>query len=193
MGSPLRAARHGVSNETPRRGNRVSGARNWIADARSAILAAKGREATSMNVMTRIFLLSTLCGSLAACASKPPEATSAATPSPAPAPATTPAEEKASPIGQKKYKWSRATEDEVAAALDRKFADAAKYFVQLKRNDQLMFCKKYKEMGSSIRTLHCITEAELRKQVEDSEELRSQMRNRVGKCTLGQKVACSGQ
>ena len=81
----------------------------------------------------------------------------------------------------------------MAAALDRKFEDAAKYYVQLKRNDQLMFCKKYKEMGSSIRTLHCITEAELRKQVEDSEELRSQMRNRVGKCTAGQKVACSGQ
>jgi glycosyltransferase A (GT-A) superfamily protein (DUF2064 family) len=122
---------------------------------------------------------------LSACASTPPTS-SDGTPS-------TAASEPPPPPGQTRYKWSKATEEEVAAQLDRKFMEAAKSYVQLKRNDQLMFCKRYREMGSSIRTLHCITEAELRRQVEDSDDIRDQIRNNVGKCTLGQKVACSGQ
>jgi hypothetical protein len=133
------------------------------------------------------FLVCTLL--LCACASAPPAA-SDAVPAGANAP---PAERPPPPPGQTRYKWSKASEAEVAAALDAKFQDAAKSFVRLKRNDQLMFCKKYREMGSSIRTLHCITEAELRKQVEDTDELRAQMRNKVGKCVLGRPVPCSGQ
>ena len=130
--------------------------------------------------------------SLAACASPPPAAAPSATAATAPdsASAPPPADEKPAPAGQKHYKWSKATEADVAAQLDKKFEEAAKSFVQLKRNDQLMFCKKYKEMGSTIRTLHCITEAELRKQVEDSDELRANMRNKMGRCTGGQPVAC---
>lgn len=119
---------------------------------------------------------------LAACASSPPPAAPAA----ATGNATAPTEENRPPPppGQKRYKWSSASEADVAAGLDKKFQEAAKRFVQLKRNDQLMFCKRYKDLGSSIATLHCITEAELRKQVEDSDEVRQQMRNRVGKCDL---------
>jgi hypothetical protein len=136
----------------------------------------------------RILTLTTVAISalLAGCASAPPPAA----PATAAMPATGPAETQ-SPVGQTKYKWSKATEAEVAAALDRKFEAAAKQFVQLKRNDQLMVCKRYREMGSSIRTLHCITEAELRKQVEDSDQMRDQMRQKVGKCTMGDKVPCS--
>ena len=122
---------------------------------------------------------------LAACASPPPAVATSETA------AEAPAADKPAPAGQTHYKWSKATEADVAAQLDKKFDEAAKSFVQLKRNDQLMFCKKYKEMGSTIRTLHCITEAELRKQVEDSDELRANMRNRMGRCTGGQPVACS--
>jgi len=118
---------------------------------------------------------------LAACASTPP-----ATPAATTAAATTSAaaDEKPAPIGQKKYKWTKASEAEVAAALDKKFQEVAKQYVQLKRNDQLMFCKKYREMGSTIRTLHCITEAQLRKQVEDSDDVREQMRHSMGKCDI---------
>ncbi|HTU67092.1 MAG TPA: hypothetical protein VMF52_14180 [Steroidobacteraceae bacterium] len=141
---------------------------------------------------------------LTACASAPPAATAAASETGAtsaaataaantaatPAPAAAPgADDKKAPPGQTKYKWTKANEAEVTAALDEKFREAAKAFVQVKRDDQLMFCKRYKEMGSSIRTLHCITEAELRKQVEDSDELRSQMRNKMGKCDIA--VGCS--
>jgi membrane-bound lytic murein transglycosylase len=124
---------------------------------------------------------------LAACASTPPATPAAATT--APTTAASAADNKPAPPGQKKYKWTKASEAEVAAALDKKFQEAAKQFVQLKRDDQLMFCKKYREMGSSIRTLHCITEAELRKQVEDSDDVRDQMRHTMGKCDI--TVGCT--
>jgi hypothetical protein len=128
---------------------------------------------------------------LCACASKPP--TPATTPaSPAAAAPASEQDRPPPPPGQKRYKWTKASEAEVAAALDKKFQEAAKSYVQLKRDNQIMFCKKYREMGSSIRTLHCITEAELRKQVEDSDELREQMRNKVGKCVMGRAVPCGG-
>lgn len=118
---------------------------------------------------------------LAACATSPaPSAEPAAAPTAAP----TAAAEKPVPPGQTRYKWSKASEAEVAAVLDKKFAEAAKSFVKLKRNDQVMFCKRYREMGSMIPTLHCITEAELRKQVEDSDQVRDQMRQRMGKCDI---------
>jgi hypothetical protein len=141
----------------------------------------------------RIHALTILvCGALlSACASRPAPSTAPAVAAGAPSPAATEENRPPPPAGQTRYKWSRATEADVAAQLDKKFEEAAKAYVQLKRGDQLMFCKKYKEMGSTIRTLHCITEAELRKQVEDSDELRANMRNRMGRCTGGQPVACS--
>lgn len=141
-----------------------------------------------MNPRVRIPTLTiVVCASLlGACASTPPGTNTTVT---NPVPANRPPP----PPGQKRYKWSKATEAEVAASLEQKFQEAAKYYVKLKRDDQLMFCKRYREMGSSIRTLHCITEAELRQQVEDSDDVRDQIRNNVGKCALGQKVACSGQ
>ena len=147
-----------------------------------------------MNPRVRIPTLTILvCTALlCACASKPP---APATPAVTPTGAATPATEEnrpPPPPGQRRYKWTKASEAEVAAQLDKKFQEAAKSFVKLKRDDQVMYCKKYREMGSSIRTLHCITEAELRKQVEDSDELREQMRNKVGKCVLGRTVPCGG-
>jgi hypothetical protein len=148
-----------------------------------------------MNRRVRIPIVLTFVCSLllCACTSQPPPASAPVAKSTDPAPGTaTDAVKPPPPPGQKRYKWSKATEDEVAAQLDKKFQDAAKSFVQLKRDNQLMFCKKYREMGSSIRTLHCITEAELRKQVEDSDELRQQMRNKVGKCVMGRPVPCGG-
>jgi hypothetical protein len=140
-----------------------------------------------ISTLTIVVCAAVLC----ACASKPP---TPATPPASPA-AASPASEQdrpPPPPGQKRYKWTKASEAEVAAALDKKFQEAAKSYVQLKRDNQIMFCKKYREMGSSIRTLHCVTEAELRKQVEDSDELREQMRNKVGKCVMGRAVPCGG-
>lgn len=116
---------------------------------------------------------------IAACATPPP------TPAVPVAPPSASAPAESSPAGQKPHKWTSATEAEVAAQLDKKFAEAAKSFVKLKRDDKVMFCKRYRDIGSMIAQLHCITEAELRKQVEDSDELRAQMRTKMGRCVLG--------
>lgn len=115
--------------------------------------------------LTILVCIAAMCG----CASQPP------------APKT----ERAAPTGQTRHKWTKANEAEVAKTLDEKFREAAKSFVKLKRDDQVMFCKRYRDIGSNIPTLHCITEAELRKQVEDSDELRDQMRRKMGKCAFG--------
>lgn len=120
-----------------------------------------------IQTLTILACIAVLCG----CTSKPPAGESAAV-------------EKKSPAGQTRHKWSKVSEAEVAKTLDQKFEEAAKSFVKLKRDDQVMFCKRYRDIGSMIPQLHCITEAELRKQVEDSDELRDQMRRKMGRCDL---------
>jgi hypothetical protein len=90
---------------------------------------------------------------------------------------------------QKKHQWAVASEAEVAAELDAEFEKAAKGFVKLKKDGQLVFCKRYREVGSNIRTLKCITEAQLRTQVENMTRYRDNMRNRSGKCT--HNVGCT--
>ena len=50
--------------------------------------------------------------------------------------------------------------------------------------------KRYREIGSSIACINCITEAELRTQVDNMTQYRDDMRNKSGKCTWG--VGCSG-
>jgi hypothetical protein len=102
---------------------------------------------------------------LAACASTPPEG-------------VPPAQEKHKPV------WSAATEAETAAALDARFQEAAKSYVKLKKDGVLMFCKKQREIGSNIPTIHCLTEAQLRERVERMEEYRSRQRW-SGKCPHG--------
>ena len=121
---------------------------------------------------------------LTACASNPP------TPPASSTQAAAVTDKPPPPAGQRRYKWSRASEAEVAAVLDEKFREAAKAYVQLKRDNQLMFCKNFKDIGSNVRRLHCITEAELRKQVEDSDDVRDQMRQTMGRCDI--TVGCSG-
>ena len=82
-------------------------------------------------------------------------------------------------------RWSVATEQEVAAALDEKTFEAAKGLVWLKKDGKLMFCKRYREIGSSIPTTKCITEAQLRTRVENMANYRDDMRNKGSKCTRG--------
>jgi hypothetical protein len=108
---------------------------------------------------------------LAACASKSPQ--------------SAPAAEKPEPV------WSVATEAETAAALDARFQEAAKSYVKLKKDGVLMFCKKQREIGSNIPTIHCLTEAQLRERVERMEEYRSRQRD-IGKCPHG-PLGCRAQ
>src|SRR5690349_18001486 len=85
---------------------------------------------------------------------------------------------------EKKPVWAVATEAETAEALERKFEEAAKSFVKLKKDGVLMFCKRYKDIGSNIPTIHCLTEAQLRAQVEKMEQYRDAQRW-GGKCPRG--------
>ena len=94
---------------------------------------------------------------------------------------------------KKKPVWTVPTEEEVAAALDKKYLDAAKDFVKLKKDGELRFCKRYREIGSSIARINCITESELRTQVDNMTQYRDDMRNKVGKCVMGKGPnGCSG-
>jgi type IV pilus biogenesis protein CpaD/CtpE len=104
---------------------------------------------------------------LAACASSPPPAASAS------------AEARTN-----KPVWTVPTEEETRTALDQKFHDAAKGYVKLKKDGVLLFCKKQREIGSNIATLQCITEAQLRNQVETMEDYRQRRRD-AAKCTHG--------
>jgi hypothetical protein len=91
--------------------------------------------------------------------------------------------------GDKKPIWSVATEQETAAALDRKFQNAAKGYVKLKKDGVLLFCKRAKEIGSNLPTIQCITESQLRNQVETMDDYRERRRH-AAKCTHG--VGCGG-
>jgi hypothetical protein len=83
----------------------------------------------------------------------------------------------------KKPAWTVPTEEEVAAALEKRYLDAAADFVKLKKDGELRFCKRYREIGSSISRINCITESELRTQVDNMTQYRDDMRNKAGKCT----------
>ena len=80
--------------------------------------------------------------------------------------------------------WSGVTEAEVAASLERKFQEAARSYVKLKKDGVLMFCKRYRVIGSNIATIQCITEAQLRNQVENMDDYRDRMRT-AAKCPQG--------
>ena len=135
-----------------------------------------------MNSIRQLLTVAACLAALCACASTPPA--NPPTSSNA-APSDTATSEKKSPPGQARHKWTKANEAEVAKTLDEKFQEAAKTFVKLKRDDQVMYCKRYKDIGTLLPQMHCITEAELRKQIEDSDDLRGRMRSGMGRCALG--------
>lgn len=112
---------------------------------------------------------------MSGCASAPPAES--------PPPASTPP----SAAEQKKPVWSVPTEEQTAAALDQKFEDAAKGYVKLMKDGVLLFCKRSKDIGSNLPTVKCITEAQLRNQVETMDDYRERRRN-AAKCTHG--VGC---
>jgi membrane-bound lytic murein transglycosylase B len=121
---------------------------------------------------------------LAACASAPPApATPAtpATPAVAASPATSSAAQPATGAAQ--------TEKHTAETLEKKFQEAARGYKVVQRDGKTLYCKRERVIGSSIPTMQCLTEAQLRTQVETMEELRERMRH-SGKCTLG--PGCKG-
>ena len=85
----------------------------------------------------------------------------------------------------KKPVWAVPSETEISAALEKKYLDATTDFVKLKKNDEIVFCKRYREIGSSIARINCLTAAEVRTQVDNMTQYRDDMRNKGSKCTRG--------
>lgn len=86
-------------------------------------------------------------------------------------------------------------EAEAAQQLEKKFQEAARGYKVVERDGRTLYCKREKVLGSTIPTTQCMSEAQLRLQVENMEELRGRMRNSA-KCTLGRSGggggACGG-
>jgi len=116
---------------------------------------------------------------LTACASQPSTPATPA-PTPATAPATTEAVTSAN---------AGKTETDTAAALEKKFREAAKGYKVVQKNGKTLYCKREKVIGSTIPTMQCLSEAQLRLQVEQMDDLRERMRTGA-KCTLSR--GCSG-
>jgi hypothetical protein len=136
-----------------------------------------------MKVMTfnkhLLSLAAGLCVTLlAACATPPPAVSTVPTVAPATALAPAVAQVDAAK-----------TETNTAEALEKKFREAAKGYKVVERNGKTLYCKREKVIGSTIPTLQCMTEAQLRLQVEQMDDLRERMRT-GSKCTLGR--GCSG-
>jgi hypothetical protein len=116
---------------------------------------------------------------VAACASQPasqpaPEAAPAA--KAAPAASAAPAAAAASPEAK--------PEADAAAALEKKFQEAARSYRAVQKDGKTMYCKKERPVNSTIPRVQCITESQLRLQVEQMEQTRDRMRN-SSRCTMG--------
>lgn len=102
-----------------------------------------------------------------------PPATPAEAAAPAPAATAVPA-----------AKPEAKAETDAASNLEKKFQEAARSYRKVERNGETMYCKKEKPINSTIPRLQCITESQLRLQVEQMDDLRDRMRN-SSRCTLG--------
>lgn len=119
---------------------------------------------------------------IAACATEPAASSAApasvaATPAAAAVPAATPSD-------------AAAAETEAATGMEKKFRDAARSYKIVQRDGKTMYCKREKLISSTIPTMQCLTEAQLRLQVENTEELKRRMNRGGGPCV--QTGGCGG-
>jgi len=116
---------------------------------------------------------------LAACASQPAaDAAPAKTPAQAAAPTSTASN-------------AAVTEADTASAMEKRFQEAARSYKTVQKDGKTMYCKREKLIGTTIPTMNCITEAQLRNEVENMEEYRSRARN-ASKCTHGAGCGAGG-
>ena len=128
---------------------------------------------------------------IAACATEPtvsqPAIAPAAAAAPAPAVAAAPA---VAPIAAAAPSDAAAAESVAATALEKRFRDAARSYKMVQRDGKTMYCKREKLISSTIPTMQCLTEAQLRLQVENTEELKRRMNRGGGPCV--QTGGCGG-
>lgn len=80
---------------------------------------------------------------------------------------------------------AEAGEAEATADLDKLVAEAARGLSRVTKDGVEYFCRRERPMGSNISRLKCLTEAQLRVEVETMVKYRDDLRNRSGKCTAG--------
>jgi hypothetical protein len=82
------------------------------------------------------------------------------------------------------------TERDTASAMEQKFQETARSYKTVQRDGKTMYCKREKVIGSTIPTMQCYTETQLRNQIEATEELKKRMRRGGGPCV--QTGGCAG-
>jgi len=126
-------------------------------------------------------LLAASVGLMAACASSPADAPA----SPAPAPVTAAAPAAPGPAASAEAM----PEADAATLAEKKFQEAARAYRKVEKEGKTMYCKKEKPINSTIPRLQCISESQLRLEVEQMDDLRDRMRN-SSRCTHG--AGCGG-
>jgi hypothetical protein len=82
-------------------------------------------------------------------------------------------------------------EADTASAMEKRFQDAARSYKTVQKDGKTLYCKREKLIGTTIPTMNCITESQLRNQVENMEEYRNRARN-AAKCTHGTGCGAGG-
>jgi hypothetical protein len=127
---------------------------------------------------------------VAACASQPASQTApSATPAPAASAAKATASAPAAPAAAASPEAK--PEADAAAALEKKFQEAARSYRAVQKDGKTMYCKKERPVNSTIPRVQCITEAQLRLQVEQMEQTRDRLRN-SSRCTMGAGCGAGG-
>lgn len=86
---------------------------------------------------------------------------------------------------------SAAAEKDTASAMEKRFQDAARSYKTVQKDGKTLYCKREKRIGTTIPTMNCLTESELRTQVEMTEEYRNRARN-SSRCTHGAGCGAGG-
>lgn len=105
-------------------------------------------------------------------------------------PAATPAREPVPPPVANTPSAATA-EAATASAMEKRFQDAARSYKVVQKDGKTMYCKREKRIGTTIPTMNCVTEAQLRHQVETMEEYRQRARN-AARCTHGAGCGAGG-
>jgi hypothetical protein len=137
----------------------------------------------ALKTFTRTVLLAAGVSLLAACASQPADAPASSGPASVPAAAPAAA---AAPVAAAAAAESPEAKPEADAAslAEKKFQEAARSYRMVEKDGKTMYCKKEKPINSTIPRMQCISEAELRLQVQQMDELRDRMRN-SSRCVRG--------
>lgn len=129
----------------------------------------------AMNKLVLVLSAGITAALLGACASTTPAA----------APAAAPAAEPSASA-----QAATATEANTASLMEKKFQEAARSYKVIQKDGKPMYCKRERVIGTTIPTMQCLTEAQLRNRVENTEEIKKNMRRGGGSCV--QTGGCGG-